>query len=138
MSLPTAAKDRKAIPLATGLLDYFGAALCEVARVSKIGNDQHNGAETPLQWAREKSTDHADCLMRHLVDRGSNDSDGVSHTAKVAWRALALLQEELEEAGALPGRASRFSSPPPVGRIEGNTFEKSDPRKVTIGTPGVS
>lgn len=86
---------RKDRPVATGVLDYFPDALLEVAYCSKIGNDQHNTGE-PLHWAKEKSTDHADCVIRHLKDRGTFDSDGVRHSAKVAWRALALLQVELD------------------------------------------
>jgi hypothetical protein len=106
MSLPTDAADRKNIPLARGLLDYFPAALAEVARVSKIGNDQHNPGQE-MHHARGKSTDHADCLLRHLMERGVIDTDGVTHTAKVAWRALAMLQEELEAAGAPLARGAR-------------------------------
>lgn len=97
---------RKAIPMARGLLDYFPAALSEVARLSQVASKQHGHDD--VFWERAKSTDHADCIIRHLVDRGKLDSDGVSHTTKVAWRALALLQEELEEMGAAAGRASRF------------------------------
>jgi hypothetical protein len=105
--LPAEANARKDIPLARGLLDYFPGALVAVAAVSYAANEQHNPGE-PMHWARGKSSDHADCLLRHLIERGTNDSDGLSHTAKVAWRALALLQEELEAAGAAPGRASVF------------------------------
>lgn len=86
---------RKGVPLATGVLDYFPLALIEVARVSKAGNDQHNPGQ-PLHWSKEKSADHADCILRHLIDRGTYDSDGMLHSAKVAWRALALLEIELE------------------------------------------
>ena len=43
--LPTDAKERKNLPIGTGVLDYFPKALAEVARVSKVGNDQHNGPE---------------------------------------------------------------------------------------------
>lgn len=99
--LPSDAKERKAVPIATGVLDYFPLALTEVARVSRIGNDQHNPGQ-PLHWDKSKSTDHADCLLRHLIDRGKTDNDGVSHTAKVAWRALALLEMELEKKKAAP------------------------------------
>ncbi len=95
MGLPSDAAARKATPIARGVLDYFPLALAEVARVSKAGNDQHNPGE-PMHWAKEKSTDHADCIVRHLIDRGTVDSDGQRHSAKVAWRALALLQIELE------------------------------------------
>lgn len=94
--LPTKADERKAVPLCTGVLDYFPDALAEVARVSKAGNDQHNPGQ-PLHWAKEKSTDEADALVRHLLERGARDSDGMRHSAKVAWRALALLQREIEE-----------------------------------------
>lgn len=95
MSLPTDAQQRKSLPLCTGVLDYFPDALAAVAEVSRIGNEQHNPGQ-PLHWARGKSTDHADCLLRHLVERGTIDTDGGRHSAKAAWRALALLQEEIE------------------------------------------
>jgi hypothetical protein len=93
--LPTDAAGRKKYPLATGLLDYFPDALAEVSHLSYIGNEQHNPGQ-PLHWARGKSTDHADTLMRHFVQRGTRDVDGVRHSVKVVWRALANLQEELE------------------------------------------
>src|ERR1035437_9133795 len=97
--LPKDAKERKKIPLASGVLDYFTSALIEVAKISQAGNDQHNPGE-PLHWSRGKSTAHADTMMRHVVDRGKFDTDGQRHSAKAAWRLLALLQEELEAAGA--------------------------------------
>src|ERR1700760_1601932 len=87
-ALPTSAADRKGIPVMTGFLDYFPAAVAEVAKVSKAGNDQHNPGQ-PMHWAREKSKDHADCAMRHLMDRGTFDTDGFRHSAKAAWRAMA-------------------------------------------------
>lgn len=96
---PTEAAERKSKPLATGVLDYFPLALEAVAVCSRVGNEQHNPGQ-PLHWAKDKSTDHADALLRHLIDRGSVDTDGVLHSAKVAWRALALLQTELEKAGS--------------------------------------
>ena len=99
-------KTRKNMPMARGLLDYFPAALAEVAHVSMVANEQHNPGEE-MHHARGKSTDHADCIVRHLLDRGVVDSDGLRHSAKVAWRALALLQEELEAAGAPMARAAR-------------------------------
>ena len=89
-------KYRKGLPITTGVLDYFPDALAEVAKVSVSGNKQHNAGEL-LHWDRSKSTDHADSLVRHLLERGTVDSDGMLHSAKVAWRALALLQEEIEK-----------------------------------------
>ena len=86
---------RKRMPLATGCMDYFPDALLAVASCSLVANEQHNPGE-PLHWAREKSNDHADCLARHMLERGTLDTDGVRHSAKVAWRALALLQLEIE------------------------------------------
>lgn len=108
-SLPQDPEQRKESPVATGVLDYFPLAVAEVARVSKAGNDQHNPGQ-PLHWARGKSGDHADCIIRHLIERGTVDKDGQRHTAKVAWRALAMLQEELEaEAGWEPARPAAAS-----------------------------
>ena len=115
-TLPTESEKRKGIPLARGLLDYFPAALAAVAEVSKAGNDKHNPGE-PLHHARGKSTDHADCILRHLVDRGEVDpEDGLRHSAKVCWRSLALLQEELEAAGAPMARGARAGDASPKKR----------------------
>lgn len=109
-TMPEGSGPRKDVPLCTGVLDYFPAALAEVAKLSKYGNDKHNPGE-PLHWARGKSMDHADCIARHLVDRGIVDPDtGMSHTVEVAWRALALLQEECEAAGAPLSRGSRITT----------------------------
>ncbi len=94
-ALPEDKTARKDTPIFSGVLAYFPDALAMVARVSKAGNDQHNPGQE-LHWSRGKSNDHADCIIRHLVDHGTIDTDGFPHTAKVAWRALALLQEELE------------------------------------------
>jgi hypothetical protein len=91
--------NRKHYPLYSGLLKYFPNALLEVSHVSYLGNQQHNPGE-PLHWDKSKSTDEPDALIRHLLDhaRGEKyDTDGVLHLSKVAWRALALLQRELEK-----------------------------------------
>lgn len=94
------AKKRKATPLFSGCINYFPDALLAVAELSRVGNDQHNPGK-PLHWDRSKSGDEADALARHLVDAGKLDTDGVRHSAKVAWRALALLQKEIEAAREL-------------------------------------
>lgn len=99
MGLPNDYKARKALPICTGVIDYFPDALAEVAHCSKVGNDQHNPGER-LHWAKEKSKDEVDALIRHLIDRGKRDSDGVRHSAKVAWRALAMLQREIDAESA--------------------------------------
>ena len=94
--LPDSAAARKDTPIASGVIDYFPDALVAIAQLSFIGNSQHNTGQ-PLHWARGKSTDESDALMRHFVDRGTFDSDGVRHSTKVAWRALAMLQKEIED-----------------------------------------
>lgn len=105
-TLPADPAERKKHPVASGVLDYFPDALVALARVSYEGNEQHNPGQ-PLHWARSKSADEADALIRHFLRRGSLDSDGIRHSAKLAWRALALLQKEIEaEAGALEAHTS--------------------------------
>lgn len=92
---------RKDMPVFSGVFKYFPNALLEVSKVSKKGNDQHNPGE-PLHWAKDKSTDHLDALSRHTIDEAKDphgfDTDGIRHSAKIAWRALANLEEELEAA----------------------------------------
>jgi len=89
------AQKRKETPVFSGVLNYFPDAIKEVAQCSFIGNEQHN-PNTPLHWDRSKSGDEKDALVRHLIDAGTIDTDGVRHSAKVAWRALANLQKEIE------------------------------------------
>ncbi len=90
--LPSNAQSRKLLPIGTAVLDYFPLALAEIAKVSLAGQKQHG----TTGWDRTKSTDESDALIRHYLDRGAFDSDGLRHSAKLAWRALALLQKECE------------------------------------------
>lgn len=89
-------EDRKKYPVYTGVLKYFPDALMELSRVSLLGNKQHH-ADEPLHWDRNKSSDHLDALTRHLLEADELDDDNILHLAKVAWRALAALQEKLEK-----------------------------------------
>jgi hypothetical protein len=90
-------KERKETPLYSGLLQYFPRALAAVARVSHKGNVKHNGAGTPIRWSREKSADHEDCVVRHMVTPYNVDTDGELHIAHAAWRALAACEIGLEQ-----------------------------------------
>ena len=89
------AVDRKQTPVFSGVLKYFPDAIREVAKCSFAGQQQHN-PDLPLAWDRSKSGDELDALTRHLLDAGTIDDDGIRHSAKVAWRALANLQKEIE------------------------------------------
>ena len=100
--LPTDSKTRKERPMHAGLLKYFPDALAYIAHVSYVGNEKHNPGE-PLHWSRGKSSDHGDCIVRHQAEAGGVDDDGLLHSGKVAWRACAQLQIELEAAdGPVP------------------------------------
>lgn len=90
------AMERKATPVYSGVLKYFPDALKAVAQCSLAGNEQHNPGQ-PLHWDRSKSADELDALTRHLMEAGTTDVDGILHSTKVAWRALANLQKELEK-----------------------------------------
>lgn len=87
MKLTSDAQERKRTPVYSGCVNYFPLALAAVARLSWRGNEQHNPGE-PLHWSRDKSSDHLDALLRHIIDE---DWDAV------AWRALAHLQLMEEE-----------------------------------------
>lgn len=92
-------EQRKATPVYSGFLKYFPDAVCAVARLSLIGNEQHNPGK-PLEWDRSKSGDELDALMRHLTDHSRGvkyDTDGVAHLTKVCWRSCAALQKFLED-----------------------------------------
>lgn len=102
MTLPTDPAARKAVPIYSGFIKYFPRAICAVAELSRIGNDQHNPGQ-PLHWDRNKSQDELDALMRHLVDDAMGvptDTDNILHATKLAWRAMANLEKALEARGA--------------------------------------
>jgi len=133
MSLPTDAKARKNIPIFSGVLKYFPNALAAVAECSKAGNDQHNPGK-PLHWDRSKSGDELDALTRHLMQAGQIDSDGIRESTKVAWRALANLEKELE---AVQGELDLFdechlSDPTFNPEIDRELFFDDTPEEVTI------
>lgn len=96
-TITTDSKARKEIPFTTGLIDYFPRACAAIAHLSFVGNQKHNPGQ-PLHWSRDKSNDHADCIGRHLVDRGKIDAEGNRHSVQLAWRALANAELELEAA----------------------------------------
>lgn len=80
---------------------YFPDALLAVAELSLYGNEKHNPGED-LHWSREKSSDHADCAARHLleplgVDMSYGPEKPVLHSVAAAWRSLANAQVEIEE-----------------------------------------
>jgi hypothetical protein len=110
-TLPTDSAARKEYPLYRGCFQYFPAALAGVSRISKLGNDKHNPGQE-MHHARGKSTDHGDCILRHLLDlsellagykiepRLDTAQQIKDEASSLAWRALALSQELHERFGA--------------------------------------
>lgn len=95
---PGTDRERKALPVWSGVVMYFPRAMREISRVSFIGNEQHNPGE-PLHWAKGKSTNQSDTAMRHAMDHAAGnhyDTDGTLHQAKACWRAMAELETFLE------------------------------------------
>lgn len=104
MPLPNDRDARNAIPIWDGVMVYFPDAWAEIAKVSVIGNKQHNLGAAKLYFNRTVSTDHANKVMRHMLDHAAGhvyDTDGTYHLAKAAWRALAALQVAIEERATL-------------------------------------
>jgi hypothetical protein len=130
--IPQDDQTRKDAPMFRGLLGYFPAALFEVAAHSLDSDRKHTpGNVGGPHWARGKSADHEDTIIRHLIDAGPRRTSGAwklwqklvalaapkgssakdarrYHLRCIAWRALALLQEDCEADGALPGVSSTF------------------------------
>lgn len=95
MSLPTNSQERKNTPIYSAFLMFFPDAVAEVARASVSGCKQHH-EDGSVWWDRSKSGDELDALVRHLMEAGTRDTDGVRHSTKVFWRAGANLQKEIE------------------------------------------
>lgn len=113
-------EERAKFPMFDGLLAYFPAALSWVSRCSYEGNQQHNPGQ-PMHWAMDKSTDHENKIMRHMMAGFTDDKDGVPHSVKVAWRALARAQEDLMR---------RYGAPMPPNARRAHT-ERGNPVKQT-------
>ena len=93
----TESEARKRTPIYSGVLQYFPDAIAAVARQSWQGNNKHNPGE-PLHWARDKSSDHMDCIARHLMTPDEIDPESnETHLVAVVWRALAALQIQQEK-----------------------------------------
>ena len=105
--LPDEPDVRKNYPLWDGLFAYFPAAMCEISRWSLSGNQVHNPGEE-LHWSREKSTDHENKILRHLLDADKEMDDGFIEAVALAWRALALCQTLLEKRGWAEGANGRW------------------------------
>lgn len=121
LTLPTDSSARKDIPLYSGCYTYFPAALAGVAMHSKMSNDKHNPGES-MHHARGKSSDHADCIARHLMDLAdmltelerepiapdANRRSMLAEANALCWRSLALSQELHEKFGAPLAPAARL------------------------------
>lgn len=134
LTLPTDSEARKDIPVLSGCMNYFPAALAEIAKISVRGDRKHNqenAGNAPVH-ARGKSMDHGDCIIRHTMDiedlkanitRRADKSPVVidqlvEEAAYRAWRACAELQELCEKyAGAPLAPAAKL--PEPVSLLSG-------------------
>lgn len=89
---PKNSVERKGEPIYDGVLRYFPDAIAAISRVSKKGNDKHSPGE-PLHWARNKSTDQMNCVVRHGLTPEELDVDTQEpELAHAGWRLLAELQ----------------------------------------------
>lgn len=111
--LPEDEELRRQLPIFDGFMAYFPNAMAEVARLSWIATQQHH-PDQPMHWDRGKSLDHLNKIARHMIDAGKFDDKGMRHSAMLAWRAMANLQEELERDLGLP--------PSPASRNRPNNF----------------
>ena len=89
---------RKEQPVYTGVLKYFPRAIRYISKVSLQGNKQHH-PDKPLHWDKNKSTDHLDSCVRHIIDHSVNplDDDNLLHLGKAAWRSMGALENLLEK-----------------------------------------
>jgi len=93
---PSLSAARKSEPVFSGNLAYFPRTHRAISRVSMKGSAKHNPGE-PVRWAKEKSTDHPDCVARHNLTPYSVDEDtGELHIVHAAWRQLAWCETVLE------------------------------------------
>lgn len=139
-TLPDESKMRYQYPISSGCLAYFPAALAGVARHSYIGGAKYNdGALVHLRYI---STEHLDCIGRHLLDLQdliAAKQRGQTHVKTwvfnfnekaeelidlsieeailiecnaLSWRSLAFSQEQHERLGKRPIAPAARLEPP--------------------------
>ncbi len=144
-TLPTDSNDRKNYAVFSGCLRYFPAALAGVGKTSKLGNDKHNPGQE-LHHARGKSTDHGDCIIRHLIDledllaakdRGEvvTNDQLLAEVSSMAWRALAFSQQLHEKLGAPLAPGAKVPKEEPIV-MPGD--KKEDPPIADVSMLGLS
>jgi hypothetical protein len=110
-TLPTDSNERKDVQLLAAFLRYIPAAAVRFAKHSKAGNDKHNPGE-PIHHARGKSSDHQECILRHLMDL--QDLDAAIMRRELAFDVhqnpedAALLEAKFYEATAMFWRAGVY------------------------------
>lgn len=139
-TLPDDSKARYQYPIASGCMAYFPAALAGVAKHSYIGGAKYNdGALVHLRYI---STQHFDCVQRHLFDlqdllaareRGEAYVNALVYDFEekkeimrelpieeailiecnaLSWRSLAISQELHEKLGGKPLAPAARLAPP--------------------------
>lgn len=119
------AAQRKDVPLYRGFVQYFPDAMCAVAELSMLASKQHG--HTEIHWDKNKSNDHLDCLLRHLVQADEYDTDGVLHATKVAWRAMAHLQIVLDRERDMEAAAEAVAA---LGSSESSETQDNEDEEV--------
>ena len=68
---------RKNTPIHTVLTEYFPDAFMAIAQQCQQGDTKHNpqNAGNPPFWAREKSKDHLNCVVRHAMTPNRHDEE---------------------------------------------------------------
>lgn len=126
---------RKMQPVGTVGRAYFPLADRARAAVAWVGNEKHNPGE-PLHWARGKSDDHLDAMIRHATESEDWDTvvlpDGrvfqILHAAEAAWRASALAQLVAEKYG---GEVIRVINPTPT-KLSDDEAQRKSHQDITI------
>lgn len=129
-TLPTDSNARKEYSLSAGCYAYFPAALAGVARHSFKAGAKHT--QGVLEHRRWLSTDHEDCIERHMMDLRDLEAaaeraagpDGIitgdltrallDEVNALAWRALALSQRVHEQYGGAPLAPAARPEPAPA------------------------
>lgn len=112
-SLPIDSAERKTYPIYNGVFGYFPAAIAGVAHHSYINNEKHNPGAL-MHWSMNKSTDHADCVSRHLLDLGEmlreyGDNENAAYQGMQLRDPDPLVKAILAEANALSWRSLALS-----------------------------
>ena len=104
----------------------FPLALKAVAEVAEEGDAKHNGTVNSFLSIENGHQEYSEAMVRHIlaeiIEGPTDPDDGILHSAKIAWGALARLEIELQNRDGIIADFQYQGGP--IGTPQKSVYEK--------------